>query len=83
MIESMEVSVDRVLEVVGEFEPLEPTGVSAGLIAWELLESEQVVASLVHAARRRGMIEGAGWDPEQGERLWRLTPRGRARLSTV
>jgi hypothetical protein len=77
---SKEVSVRSVLEVMGEFEPLEPTGVSTGLIAWELLEPEHVVAAVMHEARERGMIQRAGWDPERGERLWRLTAQGRARL---
>lgn len=70
----------RVLQVLGEFEPLEPTGVSTGLIAWELQEAEHVVDSLMHEARSQGMIERAGWDSERGERLWRLTDLGRAQL---
>jgi len=79
---SREVSVRSVLEVIEEFEPLEPTGVSTGLVAWELLEPEHVVAAVMHEAREGGMIERAGWDPERGERLWRLTAQGRARLNS-
>ena len=37
----------------------------------------------MHFARQRGMISRAGWDHENGERLWRLTPRGRARLRSA
>jgi hypothetical protein len=73
-------SLKRVLEVLREFEPLEPTGVSTGLIAWELQEAEHVVASVMHEARSKGMIERAGWDSERGERLWRLTDLGRQQL---
>ena len=82
MSTSREVSVRSVLEVIEEFEPLEPTGVSTGLVAWELLEPEHVVAAVMHEAREGGMIERAGWDPERGERLWRLTAQGRARLNS-
>jgi hypothetical protein len=79
---SKEVSVRSVLEVMGEFEPLEPGGVSTALVAWELLEPEHVVATVMHKAREGGMIERAGWDPERGERLWRLTAEGRAQLNS-
>ncbi len=74
-------SVIMVLEVVAEFEPLEPTGVSSGLVAWELNQSEHVIEPVIHFALDRGMIERAGWDSERGERLWRLTARGRERLA--
>jgi hypothetical protein len=72
-----------VLEVVAEFEPLEPAGVSAGLVAWELDQTEQTIEPVIHHARENGMIERVGWDRDSGERLWRLTPHGRARLATA
>ncbi len=70
-----------VLEVMAEFEPLEPDGVSTGLIAWELSQSEHVIEPLMHHARDRGMVERVGWQGGRGERLWRLTDHGRARLA--
>jgi hypothetical protein len=78
-----DISIKTMLAVLADFEPLEPTGVSTGLVAWELTEPEHVIESLMHFARQRGMISRAGWDHESGERLWRLTPRGRARLRSA
>jgi hypothetical protein len=78
-----DISIKTVLAVLADFEPLEPTGISTGLVAWELSEPEHEIDSVMHFARQRGMISRAGWDPENGERLWRLTPRGRARLRSA
>ena len=78
-----DISIKTVLAVLADFEQLEPTGVSTGLVAWELSEPEDEIESVMHFARTRGMISRAGWDPENGERLWRLTPRGRARLRSA
>jgi hypothetical protein len=76
-------SMITVLEVVAEFEPLEPDGVSTGLIAWELNKSERLIEPVMHHARDRGMIERIGWDFKRGERLWRLTDHGRARIAAA
>lgn len=78
-----DISIKTVLAVLDDFERLEPTGISTGLVAWELTEPEHVIESVMHFARQRGMISRAGWDHENGERLWRLTPRGRARLRSA
>lgn len=83
VISSPDIPIKRVLAVLAEFEPLEPTGISTGLVAWELIEPEHEIESVMHFARQRGMISRAGWDHEYGERLWRLTPRGRARLRSA
>lgn len=72
-----------VLEVVAEFEPLEPDGVSTGLIAWELNESERLIEPVMHHARDRGMVERVGWDFKRGERLWRLIDHGRPRIAAA
>jgi hypothetical protein len=74
-------SIKKVLRVIKEFEQLEPTGVSAQLIAWELLEPEHVVTSLMTAAEAEAMVEPAGFDDKRGERLWQLTARGQAALA--
>ncbi len=74
-------SIITVLEVVAEFEPLEPAGVGTGLIAWELSQAERLIELLMHHARDRGMVERVGWDSDRGERLWRLTAHGRARIA--
>ncbi len=76
-------SMITVLEVVAEFEPLEPDGVSTGLIAWELNRPERVIEPVMHHARDRGMVERVGWDSARGERLWRLTDHGRARIAAA
>jgi hypothetical protein len=75
------VSVTDVLEVVGDFEPFEPAGVGTGLVAWELHEHESAIAPVVEVALERGLLEYAGVDDRSGERLWRLTKRGRAALA--
>lgn len=78
-----DISIKTVLAVLADFEPLEPAGVSTGLVAWELTEAEHVIESAMHFARQRGMISRAGWDHETAEPLWRLTPRGRARVRSA
>ncbi len=70
-----------VLEVIGEFESLEPDGVSAGLVAWELNTGERAVGAHVEAAESEGLIAPSGWDETRGERLWRLTAAGRDELA--
>ncbi len=74
------VAVGDVLEVLGEFESLEPEGVSAALVAWELRQSEATVDALIEAAQREQLIELSGWDGRQGEQLWQLTAAGRDHL---
>ena len=76
-------SIMTVLEVVAEFEPLEPAGVSTGLIAWELNEAERMIEPVMHHAGDRGMVERVGWDSERGERLWRLTDYGRSEIAAT
>jgi hypothetical protein len=83
MIGSSDISIKTVLAVLEDFERVEPTGVSMGLVAWELTEPEHAIESVMQFARQRGMIARAGWDHDDGERLWRLTPRGRARLRSA
>jgi hypothetical protein len=78
-----EIPIKTVLAVLADFEPLEPSGVPTGLVAWELTEAEHVIESVMQFGRQRGMISGAGFDDENGDRLWRLTPRGRARLRSA
>jgi hypothetical protein len=68
VISTPDISIKTVLAVLADFEPLEPTGVSTGLVAWELTEPEHAIESVMHFARQR---------------LWRLTPRGRARLRSA
>lgn len=66
-----------VLEVLREFEQLEPSGASLGLIAWELHQPDVAIAELLELARERRLIELAGVDARAGEPLWRRTPSGR------
>jgi hypothetical protein len=72
-----QVSMKEMLEVLREFEVLEPGGVSLGLLAWELYQPEAWIAELIEVARGQGMIELAGADSRTGEALWRLTSSGR------
>jgi hypothetical protein len=83
MIGSNLVSMREVLEVVEEYEQIQPRGVSPQLISWELIESEVVVGTAVRLASARGMIEHSGWDPRRGEWLWRLTRSGREQLAAA
>jgi hypothetical protein len=71
-----------VLEVLREFERLEPSGVSLGLIAWELYQPDAAIAELIELARQRRLIELAGADRRTGEPLWRLTLSGRQSTKT-
>ncbi len=70
------ISMHDVLEVLREFERLEPGGVSAGLIAWELYQSDAQIVALIELAREQRLIEQAGVDGRTGEALWRLTATG-------
>lgn len=74
------VSLKDVLEVLREFERLEPGGVSLGLIAWELYQPDAAIAELIELARERRLIELAGADSRSGEALWRLTASGRTTI---
>jgi len=66
------ISLEAVLEVVGEFD--ESGGASVGLVAWELGIDERLVLGAWERARATGLIAAAGLD--QQEQLWRLTPAG-------
>lgn len=77
------VSVRDLLEVVDEFERLEPDGVSVALASWELLAPELVVTSAMRLASAHGMVEETGWDPRVGGPVWRLTELGRERLAAA
>ena len=66
------ISVQAVLEVVGEFD--ESGGASVGLVAWELCIDERLGLGAWERARVAGLIAPAGHD--QHEQLWRLTPAG-------
>jgi hypothetical protein len=76
------VSVGEVLEVIAEFEELEPAGVSSGLVAWELRQSESTVHALIEAAQEEELIALSGWDERRGEQLWKLTLAGRDHLES-
>lgn len=67
----------KVLQVLREFDALEPGGVSLGLIAWELYERDAWIAELIEHAHAQGLVELSGADVRSGERLWRLTEDGR------
>jgi hypothetical protein len=72
-----EISLQAVLEVVGEFD--ESGGGSVGLVAWELCIDEREVLGAWERARATGLIAAAGHD--QYEQLWRLTAAGWARTT--
>jgi hypothetical protein len=76
------ISLTDVLRVVDDFEPFEPAGVSAGLIAWELHELEAEVAPMLEVASDQGLLERAGVEGRSGQPLWRLTEQGRETVST-
>ena len=69
-----DISVQQVLEVVGDFD--ESGGASVSLIAWELSVEEQRVARAWERAVAEGLVRRAGRDRLDGERLWRLTAGG-------
>jgi hypothetical protein len=75
------VDVADVLEVVNDFEPFEPAGVSTGLVAWELHSPEPAIDRLVEQAVQAGLLERAGVDHRSGQALWRLTDNGRDALA--
>jgi hypothetical protein len=72
----------EMLEVLREFEVLEPGGVSLGLVAWELYQPDAWIAELIEVARGQGLIELAGADNRTGEALWRLTSGGRDSITS-
>ena len=76
-------SVGDVLEVIADFEALEPAGVSSGLIAWELRQRERTVQPLIEAAQQDELIALSGWDEDRGEQLWKLTDAGRDHLESM
>ena len=67
-------SVQRVLEVVGDFD--QTGGASLGLVAWELAVDEERVIDAWEQAQADDLITPAGSDPLHGERMWRLTVSG-------
>jgi hypothetical protein len=75
------IGVTDVLEVVSDFEPFEPGGVSTGLVAWELHSMEEAIGRLVEQAVAEGLLEHAGVDGRSGQPLWRLTEQGRESLA--
>lgn len=66
----------RLLRVLADFDPL--GGASLGLVAWEMLSTEQQLRRDWELAIEQGWLTPAGHDQVHDERLWRLTPRGRA-----
>jgi hypothetical protein len=66
------VSLQRVLEVVAEFDDF--GGASLGLVAWELSGSEEQVAPGWEQAISHGLVTPAGRD--RHEQLWRLSLAG-------
>lgn len=68
------ISVQRVLEVVGDFD--EYGGASLGLVAWELSVSERQAADAWAQAQAEELLEPAGGDKIHDEQLWRLTADG-------
>ena len=77
------ISIADVLEVVSDFEPFEPGGVSTGLVAWELHSLEPKINGLVAQAAEEGLLEHAGVDHRSGQALWRLTEHGREALEAL
>jgi uncharacterized heparinase superfamily protein len=69
-----QISVQRVLEVVGDFD--QTGGASLGLVAWELAVDEQRVIDAWEQAQADDLIKPAGNDPLHGEQMWRLTVGG-------
>jgi hypothetical protein len=72
------ISVQKVLEVVGDFD--QTGGASLGLVAWELSVDEERVIDAFEQAQADGLIKPAGNDPLHGEQMWRLTVGGWAAL---
>jgi hypothetical protein len=69
-----DISLQQVLEVVGDFD--ESGGASLSLIAWELFVEEQRVARAWEQAVADSLLRPAGRDRVNGEPLWRLTAGG-------
>jgi len=76
-----DISVQQVLEVVGDFD--ESGGATVSLIAWELFVEEQRVARAWEQAVAEGLLRRARRDRLDGERLWRLTAGGWAARDAV
>jgi diguanylate cyclase (GGDEF)-like protein len=72
-----QLSVSEVLGVVEQFEA--SGGASIELAARELSVDLALVASAWSRAIREGFLEGAGIDQASGEKIWRLSDRGRSR----
>ncbi len=75
---AVQLSVAEVLGIIGHFEPA--GGASIELVAWELSVDPALVASAWSRAIREGFVERAGVDEASGEKIWRLSDRGRSRL---
>lgn len=73
-----EISTQDVLRVVADFDQF--GGASLGLVTWELGIEEQQITRAWKQAQAQALIEPAGCDPVDGDRLWQLTQRGWARL---
>jgi hypothetical protein len=76
-----DISVQQVLEVVGDFD--ESGGASVSLIAWELFVEERRVARAWEQAVADGLLKRAGRDRVGDEWLWRLTAGGWAARDAV
>ncbi len=74
---AVQLSVAEVLGVVEQFEA--PGGASIELAARELSVDLPLVASAWSRAIRDGFLKGAGIDQASGEKMWRLSNRGRSR----
>jgi hypothetical protein len=79
MVGDRAVSLTDVLGVLQDFEPFEPAGVSAGLLSWELHQTEAAISPMLERAVSEGLVESAGVDERSGQTLWRLTEQGRSR----
>jgi hypothetical protein len=71
---TVEISVQRVLGVVRDFES--SGGASLGLVAWELSVEEEHVGAAWGRAVADALLAPLGVDPINLEELWRLTERG-------
>jgi hypothetical protein len=70
----IEISVEQVLDVVGDFDVF--GGASLGLVAWALCVEEQDVSRAWEQAQRAELLKPAGLDPEHDEQLWKLSTSG-------
>ena len=74
------VSLTDVLGVIRDFEPIEPAGISAGTLSWELHQPETEISPLIERAAADGLLEPTGVDERSGQTLWRLTGQGHERI---